>query len=75
MASVGSLAYAEDENKHILGIKAVQSPGPVAERERTNYCCHVLECDSEVTVMTMLTNAAMLHLPHTHTHTHTHTHS
>ena len=48
VAAVGSLAYAEDDNKHILGIKAVQTPPPAEGGEGTGYCCHVLECDNEV---------------------------
>jgi len=48
VATVGSLAYAEDDSKHILGIKAVQTPPPAEGGERTGYCCHVLECDNEV---------------------------
>lgn len=56
IASVGSLSYAEDENRHILGIKTNQpatasgstlSEGDLKDLEG-KFCCHVLECDSEV---------------------------
>ena len=51
VASIGSLAYAEDDGRHILGIKVARSPssvrgGMVAEDEEIN--CHVLECENEV---------------------------
>lgn len=51
IASLGSLAYAEDDNRHILGLKAVrQLPdgGTTEEMDGSSYCCHVVECDSEV---------------------------
>ena len=65
VASLGSIAYAEDDGRHLLGIKAVQSPElPVSvsegRRELTaleeaegKFCCHVLECDSEVGTNTL----------------------
>lgn len=50
VASIGSLAYAEDDGRHILGIKVARSPasvrGGVSNGESIG--CHVLECDSEV---------------------------
>ena len=50
VAAVGSLAYAEDDSRHILGIKVARSPaslrGGVGEGEGIE--CHVLECESEV---------------------------
>ena len=50
VAAIGSLAYAEDDGRHILGIKVARSPasvrGGVSNEE--SICCHVLECDSEV---------------------------
>lgn len=59
IASLGSLSYAEDENRHILGIKTTQpatvagstlSGGDLAKQAETKgrFCCHVIECDSEV---------------------------
>jgi len=64
LASIGSLSYAEDDGKHILGIKAsrqgqvgsssvgkgaeAQPEGAVTASSSTGYCCYVLECDSEV---------------------------
>lgn len=61
LASIGSLAYAEDDGRHILGVKATrhgqlggssvgkgtepQAEGSVSE---STFCCYVLECDSEV---------------------------
>ena len=59
MASLGSLSYAEDDNRHILGIKTTQPPtaaGATLTEEdlqdtKRKFCCHVLECDSEVMMM------------------------
>ena len=60
MASLGSLAYAEDDGRHMLGIKAMQAPElseslregrremTAQEEAEGKFCCHVLECDSEV---------------------------
>ena len=48
MASVGSLSYAEDEGRHILGIKVAQSPTSMNEEENSGFSCHVLECENEV---------------------------
>ncbi len=60
VASLGSIAYAEDDGRHIIGIKAGQSSEvsePVREGQREltpreevegKFCCHVLECDNEV---------------------------
>ena len=62
ISSLGSLAYAEDDGKHILGIKAVQpvtvggaslgrhtpTPSEVGDGHSMLYCCHVFECGSEV---------------------------
>ena len=58
MASLGSLSYAEDENRHILGIKTTK-PATVSDSTLSRgdlpmkgtdkkFCCHILECDSEV---------------------------
>jgi len=41
---IGSLSYAEDDGKHILGIKT-----PAVD-ESNGYCCHVVECGNEVCV-------------------------
>lgn len=68
ISSLGSLAYAEDDGKHILGIKTVQpmtmsgvSIGrdtPMAseleERDSRHYCCHVFECGNEASDLTAL---------------------
>ena len=43
-ATVGSLSYAEDENRHFLGLKAAI----VSKDGRSQFCCYILECDSEV---------------------------
>lgn len=50
IAFVGSLAYAEDDSKHIVGIKtAYQQQGSLGGWAVAGaYCCHVLECDTEV---------------------------
>lgn len=58
IASLGSLSYAEDDNRHILGIKTTQpatpsgstlnSGGAALQDTEAKFCCHVLECDSEV---------------------------
>lgn len=61
VSSIGSLSYAEDDGKHILGLKAVQptavggaSPGiatPTASEvgggHSVLYCCYVIECATE----------------------------
>ena len=50
MASVGSLAYAEDDGRHILGVKVAHSPASVrgAVADIDGIACHVLECENEV---------------------------
>lgn len=50
MASIGSLAYAEDDGRHILGIKVAHSPASVrgTATEIDGIGCHVLECENEV---------------------------
>ncbi len=62
LASIGSLAYAEDDGRHMLGIKTTRhgqvgnssvgkGTDPVttdASSSDATYCCYVLECDSEV---------------------------
>lgn len=59
VASLCSLSYAEDDNRHILGIKTTQratvagstltrEEDLLAHQSKGNFCCHVLECDSEV---------------------------
>ena len=62
VASLGSIAYAEDEGRHMLGVKAMQSSDlsesvsegrrelTVQEEATGKFCCHVLECDSEVNI-------------------------
>ena len=61
VCSLGSLAYAEDDGKHILGVKAVQpvaaggvslgrhtpTPSEAGDRHGALYCCYVFECGSE----------------------------
>lgn len=37
---VTSVCYAEDDDRHIIGMKAVQ--------QDTGYCCHVIECADAV---------------------------
>lgn len=59
ISSLGSLSYAEDDNRHIVGIKTTQptttaastlgSEGsPIQEESEVKYCCHVIECENEV---------------------------
>ena len=50
VASVGSLAYAEDDGRHILGVKVARSPASLrgGMGEGDGIECHVLECESEV---------------------------
>ena len=59
ISSLGSLSYAEDENRHIVGIKTSQTAttagstlttGTTAESQETEtkFCCHVIECENEV---------------------------
>ena len=50
VASIGSLAYAEDDGRHILGIKVARSPASVRETatDIDGIGCHVLECENEV---------------------------
>lgn len=59
VASLGSLSYAEDESRHIVGIKTAQSittaastlsttESPPQEEGKIKYCCHILECENEV---------------------------
>ncbi len=69
LASIGSLAYAEDDGRHILGVKTTRrgqvgssSVGKGAEaavpeegsESEATYCCYVLECDSEVCTLLAL---------------------
>lgn len=44
MATVGSLSYAEDDDRHYLGVKAAV----VSKDGRSQFCCYVLECNNEV---------------------------
>lgn len=44
MVTVGSMSYAEDDDRHYLGIKAAV----VSKDGRSQYVCYVVECDSEV---------------------------
>lgn len=44
MVTVGSLSYAEDDDRHFLGIKAAI----VSKDGRSQYVCYVVECDNEV---------------------------
>lgn len=61
VSSLGSLSYAEDDNRHIVGIKTTQavtaslSTGdPLAgQASEANFCCHILECDNEVSFYCM----------------------
>ena len=50
VASIGSLAYAEDDGRHILGIKVARSPASIRAGTlgSEGIDCHVLECESEV---------------------------
>ena len=51
VGSIGSLAYAEDDRRHILGIKVARSPASVrggVGDGGEGIECHVLECESEV---------------------------
>lgn len=50
VASIGSLAYAEDDGRHILGVKVARSPASVrgAVADSDGIGCHVLECENEV---------------------------
>ena len=45
-ATVGSLSYAEDENRHFLGLKAAI----VRKDGQSQFVCYILECDSEVSL-------------------------
>jgi len=56
VSSIGSLSYAEDDSRHLLGVKAT---GPVAlaasinsdmevPMESSTFCCYVMECANEV---------------------------
>ena len=47
MVTVGSMSYAEDDNRHYLGIKAAV----VSNDERSQYVCYVIECDNEVRII------------------------
>lgn len=42
MTTVGSLSYAEDDDRHFIGIKADIVNG------QNQYVCYVIECDNEV---------------------------
>ena len=60
LTSVGSLAYAEDDNRHFLGIKTLgmgagEGREGGEEEDQGSYCCHVLECDKEVCIMSSFT--------------------
>ena len=51
--ALGSFSYAEDDNRHILGVKTAEvveggSSGGEGGSEGVRYCCHMLECSSEV---------------------------
>ena len=64
VGSLGSLSYAEDDGKHILGLKAVQptavggaalgtatpTPSEVGDGHGALYCCYVIECANEASV-------------------------
>lgn len=43
-SAIGSISYAEDDNRHYLGVKAAV----VGKDGRSQFCCFVLECDNEV---------------------------
>ena len=46
IATVGSLSYAEDENRHYFGIKAAV----VDKAGQSQLCCYILEGESEVSL-------------------------
>ena len=59
MASLGSISYAEDEGRHVVGIKTAQPATTAASTlsgadtstppdSDGKFCCHVLECENEV---------------------------
>ena len=62
VSTLGSLSYAEDDGKHILGLKAVQptavggaslgaatpTVSEVGDGHGALYCCYVIECATEV---------------------------
>lgn len=68
VASLGSLSYAEDDGKHILGLKAVQlmtvggaslgiaTPTP-SEIGDGLYCCYVIECATEASSLNPLAHS------------------
>ena len=58
VSSLGSLSYAEDDGKHILGLKAIQPTAVggaslgIATPTSSDigdglYCCYVIECATE----------------------------
>lgn len=75
LSAIGSLSYAEDDGKHILGLKAVQptavggaSPGiattPTASEVGDGlYCCYVIECANEASVLFKFQS-----IPQSHSH-------
>lgn len=46
MVTIGSVSYAEDDNRHYLGIKAAV----VSKDGKSQYFCYVIECDNEVSI-------------------------
>jgi hypothetical protein len=59
ISSLGSLSYAEDDSRHIVGIKTAQaattagstlSAEPTGEPGDIKFCCHVIECENEVSI-------------------------
>ena len=44
IATIGSLSYAEDDNRHFLGVKAAV----VDKAGRSQLCCFVMEGSNEV---------------------------
>lgn len=64
MASLGSVSYAEDEGRHVVGIKTAQpvttdasllsgADSATPQDSDGKFCCHVLECENEVTLLSL----------------------
>lgn len=65
ISSLGSFSYAEDDSRHIVGIKTTQQTTTAAstlstaesttqQEAEVKYCCHVLECENEVSSLFLL---------------------
>lgn len=57
MATVGSLSYAEDDDRHYLGVKAAV----VSKDGRSQFCCYILECNNEVYKNKLINNLFYTH--------------